>query len=78
MAQAKKTIGDNCCIIGNVPTSVMMNGTVEQVREICRKLIEECAPGGGYILSGGSSIDRGNIENLRAMMDAAREFGIYK
>ena len=78
MAQAKKTIGDICCIVGNVPTSVMMKGTVEQVKENCRQLIEDCAPGGGYILGGGASIDRGKIENLRAMMDAAKKYGVYK
>jgi hypothetical protein len=78
MAQAKKTIGDICCIVGNVPTSVMMNGTVEQVKEKCRKLIEDCAPGGGYILGGGAHIDKGKMENLKAMMDAAKECGVYK
>ena len=78
MVQAKKTIGDICCIVGNVPTSVMMKGSVEQVKENCRKLIEDCASGGGYILGGGASIDRGKMENLRAMMDAAKEYGVYK
>lgn len=78
MAEAKKTIGDICCIAGNVPTSVMMNGTVQQVMESCRKLIEACAPGGGYILGGGAHVDNGKIENFKAMMDAAKEYGVYK
>jgi hypothetical protein len=77
MAEAKKTIGDICCLVGNVPTSVVMKGTVEQVRENCRQLIETCAPGGGYILAGGASIDTGKLENLKAMMETACEFGIY-
>jgi uroporphyrinogen-III decarboxylase len=78
MAEAKKVLGDICCIAGNVPTSVMMTGTVEQVKENCRRLIETCAPGGGYILGGGAHIDNGKIENLRAMMDAAKEYGVYR
>jgi uroporphyrinogen-III decarboxylase len=78
MAQAKKIIGDICCIAGNVPTSVVMTGTVKQVKESCRKLIKACAPGGGYILAGGASIDKGNMANLHAMMDAAKEYGTYK
>jgi len=78
MAQAKKIIGDICCIAGNVPTSVVMTGTVRQVKENCRKLIKDCAPGGGYILAGGASIDKGKIENLQAMMAAAKEYGKYK
>ena len=77
MTEAKKILGDVCCIVGNVPTSIMMTSTVEQVKETCRKLIEDCAPGGGYILGGGASIDKGKIENLQAMMDSAKEYGVY-
>jgi hypothetical protein len=78
MADAKKTIGDICCITGNVPTSLILNGTVQQVKENCRKLIEDCAPGGGYILGGGAHVDTGGVENMKAMMDAAKEYGVYK
>jgi uroporphyrinogen-III decarboxylase len=77
MAQAKETLGDVCCIMGNVPTSIVMKGTTQQVKEYCRKLIEDCAPGGGFILSGGATIDKGKIENLQAMMEAAKEYGVY-
>jgi uroporphyrinogen-III decarboxylase len=77
MAEAKKTIGDISCILGNVPTSVVMTGTTEQVKESCRKVIETCAPGGGYILGGGAAIDNGKFENLKAMMEAAYEYGTY-
>jgi uroporphyrinogen-III decarboxylase len=77
MARAKKTLGDIACIVGNVPTSIVMTGTSSQVKENCRRLIETCAPGGGYILAGGASIDKGNIANLKAMMEAAYEYGIY-
>ena len=78
MAQAKKILGNVSCIVGNVPSSIVMTGTSKQVKENCRKLIETCAPGGGYILAGGASIDNGDIANLKAMMEAAYEYGIYK
>jgi uroporphyrinogen-III decarboxylase len=78
MAEAKKYLGNVACILGNVPTSVVKTGTKEQVKEACRKLIETCAPGGGYILAGGASIDKGKFENLKAMMEAAYEYGVYK
>ncbi len=77
MAEAKKILGNVCCIVGNLPSSIVITGTAKQVKEGCRKLIGTCAPGGGYILAGGSSIDKGNMENLHAMMDAAKEFGVY-
>jgi uroporphyrinogen-III decarboxylase len=78
MAQAKSTVGRNNCIAGNLPISIMVTGTPQEVKEGCRKLIETCAPGGGYILTAAASMDHGKIENLHAMMDAAKEYGVYK
>jgi hypothetical protein len=77
MARAKKILGQTCCISGNVPSSLMVTGGPEDVKEYCRKLIEVCAPGGGFILAGGAHVDKGNPENLRAMMAAAKEYGRY-
>jgi uroporphyrinogen-III decarboxylase len=76
--KAKEKIGDKCCIVGNVPSSLLMTGTPQQVKEHCRKLIEGCGKDGGYILAAGANIDEGNPENVRAMMNAAREYGVYK
>lgn len=78
MANAKKMIGDRCCISGNVPASVVITGTPKDVKDYCRKLIETCAPGGGYILAGGcTATEAKNPDNFRAFMEAAVEFGTY-
>ncbi len=77
MARAKKILGNTSCIVGNVPSSIAYSGTPEEMKECCRRLIETCAPGGGYMLSGGSTFDLARPENLRAMMEAAKEYGIY-
>ncbi len=77
MARAKRVLGDTACIAGNVPVSVLVTGTPQEVKEHCRKLIETCAPGGGYILTGSAGMNLGNPDNLRAMMAAAREYGTY-
>jgi uroporphyrinogen-III decarboxylase len=78
MKEAKRILGNISCIVGNVPTSTMITGTAEQVTEKCKKLIEDCAPGGGYILGGGASCDHGKFENFKAMQNAATQFGTYK
>ncbi len=78
MATAKKVLGDTACIAGNVPTSLMCTATPEDVKEYCRKLIDVCAPGGGFILTGGASATEAKAENLHALMDAAKEYGAYK
>jgi uroporphyrinogen-III decarboxylase len=78
MADAKRIVGKTCSISGNVPSSVMCTGTAKEVKEYCRKLIETCAPGGGYLLTGGASATESNPANMRAMMEAALEYGVYK
>jgi len=77
MAKAKRILGDHACIAGNVPVTVLCTGTPQEVKERCRQLIETCAKGGGYILGGSASVDKGKAENLRAMLEAAREYGTY-
>jgi uroporphyrinogen-III decarboxylase len=77
MARAKKILGDSACIAGNVPASLMHAGTPQEVKEYCRKLIETCGPGGGYILTGAAGMNEGNPDILRAYMEAAKEYGVY-
>jgi hypothetical protein len=78
MLKAKKILGDKCCISGNVPSSLMVTGSPADVKECCRKLIEGCAKGGGYILGAGAVAENPKLENLRAMIAAVKEYGIYK
>jgi hypothetical protein len=78
MAAAKQIVGKNNCIAGNLPASILCTGTPTQVKESCRELIETCAPGGGYILTGAAAMDTGDANNLRAMTEAAEEYGIYR
>jgi hypothetical protein len=78
MKEAKKILNKTSCIAGNLPSSTLVTGTSRQVKDGCRRLIEDCAPGGGYILSGGACADNAKPENLRAMLDAVYEYGYYK
>ena len=77
MARAKEVLATNACIAGNLPVSILTFGSPQEVKDGCRKLIETCGRGGGYILAGSASMDKGRTENLRAMMEAAKEYGAY-
>ena len=77
MAKAKEVLGDTACIAGNLPVTALCTSTPDDVRNRCRGLIETCAAGGGYILTGSATMDRGNVDNLRAVMDAALNYGQY-
>jgi uroporphyrinogen-III decarboxylase len=76
--RAKKVLGSQCSFAGNVPASLLCTGTPQEVTAYCRKLIEECGPGGGYMLAEGAADSGATLENLIAMADCARTFGVYK
>jgi uroporphyrinogen-III decarboxylase len=78
MFKAKKILGNTACIGGNVTAAQLYTHTPQQIKEYCRKLIEVCGKGGGYILSLGSSVDKCDPANLRAIIEARDEYGVYK
>jgi uroporphyrinogen-III decarboxylase len=77
MALAKKVLGGHACIAGNITGSLLYTGTPEDVKKYCRWLIDTCGPGGGYILSMGISVDKVDPANLQAIIETAKEYGVY-
>jgi hypothetical protein len=78
MAKAKEIIGDSACICGNVSTSLLNVGTPQAVKDYTKKLIETCSEGGGFIIMNGAVLDQAKPENVKAMIEATKEFGAYK
>ena len=65
---------------GNVPASLLNLGTPDDVTECCKRLIGEVGKNGGFMLDGGGGDgvpDEARPENVRAMMRAVHEFGVY-
>ena len=75
--KAKEILKDHLCIEGNVPSSLLQIGSVQDVRDHCKKLIDLMGKGGGYILGPRSSTDEVKPENLRAMIESTKEYGRY-
>ncbi len=75
--KAKEILGDKVCIKGNVPLSMMATGTPEDVVAYCKKLIDVVGRDGGYIMDAASSLDNAKTENVRAMIDFTKEYGVY-
>jgi len=78
MAKAKKTLGKVACMYGNVPSDLLAVGTPQQIEDYVKKLIDIASKGGGYIVSNGAFFDRAKAENVRAMVDSAKKYGVYK
>lgn len=76
--EAKKVLGDTVCIMGNMPNSLLATGTVEQVVDHTKRLIDVCGDGGGYIMSAGALVDHARPENIAAWMETTRTYGVYR
>ncbi len=61
-----------------MPSSLLVTGEPGDVKDYCKKLIEACAPGGGYILAPGAHPENPRLENLKAMAEAVNEYGYYR
>jgi len=75
--RAKEVLKDHVCIEGNVPCSLLQIGSVQEVKDYCKKLIDVVGKGGGYILGPRSSTDEVKPENLKAMIEFSKEYGRY-
>ena len=78
MAKAKDIVGDRLCLMGNVPSSMLSLGTPQEVKDYCKTLIDTVGKGGGFILSNGSFFDEAKPENLHAMVDFTKKYGVYR
>ncbi|MEJ2296384.1 MAG: uroporphyrinogen decarboxylase family protein [Candidatus Lokiarchaeota archaeon] len=75
--KAKEILGGHMCIEGNLKPSLFKLATPSQIEEKVKKIIDECAEGGGLIV--GSEIpDEAKLENVKAMIDTCKTYGKYK
>jgi len=79
IAEVKERYGDRICVAGNVDVSyVLPLGSREDVAKETRRCISEASPGGGHILSSSNSIHNAvKVENLKAMIETAKKYGVY-
>ncbi|MCC6201696.1 MAG: hypothetical protein IT494_01670 [Gammaproteobacteria bacterium] len=75
IVKAKQVLGDVVCIRGNVPASLLLTGTADDVDAHCRKLIEVCGKGGGFMLDGACGIpDGAPVETVLAMARSVKKY----
>jgi hypothetical protein len=77
MKRAKETVGRVACLAGNVPLDLLCTGTPDEVRTYCKELIDAAGRDGGFILSSGAGIQGSKPDNVKAMIDFSKEYGVY-
>jgi len=76
--KAKKMLGDRVCIRGSVPLRLLALGTPQEVRDYCKELIDVLGEGGGFIMDASMASEDAKPENIRAMIEFTKEYGVYR
>ncbi len=76
--KARDVLGDTCCLIGNVPNIMLLSGTPDDVKGYCKNLIDTVGKKGGFIMDAAVMLDEAKPENLKAMIDFTKEYGVYR
>lgn len=72
----KEICGDVMCFWGNVPSSLLVTGTPQQVKDDIKELVDLFGDTGLIIDGPGGIPDQAKPENVEALAEAAEEYGI--
>ena len=75
MDRAKNTVGQVACIAGNVPVSLLCTATTDEVKAYCKNLLDVAGRDGGFIFSTGAGMQGAKAENVKVMIDFAKQYG---
>jgi uroporphyrinogen-III decarboxylase len=78
MKEVYKRFKGWACFGGNVPVSMLKAGTPAGVEDYVKRLIDDVACDGGFILSTGAVLDDAQPENLHALIDTGKQYGVYR
>lgn len=71
-------LGDRFCLSGGIPNVLLSHGKADEVRARAKAVIDGVAREGGYILDASAIMQNDTkAENLRALTDFVREYGVY-
>ncbi len=78
IAEVKKLIGKDICLIGNVNCGIMDTGTEEEIIESAEYALKHGMPGGGYIFSTSNCIYTGMpLKSYELILNVWKEYGNY-
>lgn len=70
VTEFKRIYGQRVGVVGGVDVDKLARLEVDELRKYVRHIIEECAPGGGYVLGSGNSVaNYVRVENYLAMLE---------
>jgi len=77
--KAEEMIGDHMCVAGGMTTDLLVYGTPQKVEERVKEVCKRCMDGGGLIITAEDPISiNAKPENMKAMIDATKKYGVYR
>ncbi len=77
IAKAKRELEGIACVCGNLPTTLLISGTRQQVIDETKRMLDACAPGGGFIMDCSITMDDCKKENFAAWQETTMTYGKY-
>lgn len=78
LSRVHRTLGGRFCLSGGIPNALLSFGQPEEVRAYARRVLDEVAADGGYLLDACAIMQNDtDVENLRVLTDFVREHGVY-
>lgn len=78
VTEFKRQYGARVAAMGGIDMDVLARLEEQQVRAYTRRVIEQCAPGGGWALGSGNTVANYiPVRNFLAMLEEGRQVGVY-
>jgi len=78
VTEVKRKYGDKIAILGGVDVDKLSRYSTEKLTQYIKKIIFECAPGGGYALGSGNTVTNyTKLENYLLMIKLRDKYGKY-
>ncbi|HEX9975450.1 MAG TPA: uroporphyrinogen decarboxylase family protein [bacterium] len=78
IVELKNKRGKDFCLVGNVDVDLLARGSLKQIENEVKRLLEYVAPGGGYCLGSGNTVpEYVPYENYMTMIETAHRYSAY-
>lgn len=77
--KAHRVLHHKFAISGGVPNTLLALGKPQEVRDYCKRLIDEVGADGGYIMDASAIVQNdAQVHNVEVMTHFTREYGVYR
>ncbi|MBN1673478.1 MAG: hypothetical protein JXR37_20700 [Kiritimatiellae bacterium] len=78
IGEVHRKLGHKFCLSGGIPNFILAYRSPDEVRDYCRTVIDTVAKDGGYIMDASAIMQNDTkIENMQALTEFTREYGVY-